>query len=173
MNTKARFVLAISATLAVGAQAQDTANGDVTVSLDIPTTAELRLGGSATSGSASVNLLWDGNATGTTTDTVDVCIYSASQPYTLTINTDERLAYGSSEIAYDVWFDDADENQNFHVDGGVVSFDETDVTSELQRCSLAPGEVSGAIVMRVQDANIAAAPGGTYQDTITLLLSVQ
>ncbi|WP_298636132.1 hypothetical protein [uncultured Umboniibacter sp.] len=150
----------------------DTATGDVTVTLDLPTTAELRLGGSPTSSSAAIELLWNGTATGNTTDSVDVCIFSGSLPYTLTITGDERLEYASSEIAYDVWFDDEDENQNFNVDGGVVAIDEADVISETSRCSLAPGQVSGALVFRVQNAAIAAAPGGVYSDTVNLLLSV-
>lgn len=168
-NTASIFALAITASINSFA---DTATGDVTVTLDLPTTAELRLGGSPTSSSAAIELLWNGTATGNTTDSVDVCIFSGSLPYTLTITGDERLEYGGSQIAYDVWFDDEDENQNFNVNGGVVAIDEADVISETSRCSLAPGQVSGALVFRVSNAAIAAAPGGIYSDTVNLLLSV-
>ncbi len=158
--------------LAATSSTADVANGSATVNLDIPSSAELRLGGSATDSTASIDLLWDGDANGSTTDSVDVCIFSGGLDYTLTITGDERLEYSGSQIAYDVWFDDEDENQNFPVDGGVVAIDQTDVISETLRCSLAPGQVSGALVFRVNDAAIAAAPGGNYTDAVTLLLSV-
>lgn len=165
---------ALGFAFAVSAQSfADTATGDVTVSLDLPTTAELRLGGSTTSSSESIVLLWNGLSTGNTRASIDVCIFSGSLPYTLTISGDERLEYGSSQIAYNVWFDDDDDQiANIQLSGNSVGIDDTQVTSEASRCSLSPSQVSGELVFQVNNAAIAAAPGGTYTDTVNLLLSV-